>query len=347
MNLPIPPTVPYSIFLTLVFGVGLLRAAPDEGTLKVLKEREEKTLKVYQKVAPTVVALLSARSMQEGTGSGVIVSKDGLILTAWHVVDATGDDIIVMLSDGQRRKGKALGANKNRDAAMVRIVPEKEESFPFVEIAPSGSTELGDWCLAMGHPGGYDPLRPAPLRLGRILQQQGKNLLVSDCTLAGGDSGGPLFDLDGRLIGIHSSISGSLAHNMHVAAHVYHQDWKRMLEKERWGELKSLFSEPLPGYEDQLGAGNNRAVLGAKLDRRAQDGVLARDVIEGSPAQQGGMKAGDVIVKFDGKAIVEYADLHSSLSRAEPGSRVKIVVNRKGEKVELDVELGSRADFGR
>ena len=176
--------------------------------IQALRDREARIKAVHERVSPSIVALGSVDPQFQGWGSGVIVNETGLILTAGHVTEATGEDILVYLADGRQMVAKRLGANMNRDAAMAQLIPVNDsETFPYVEIAELNSTELGDWVVALGHPGGYDATRPAPLRAGRVIQKQGEKLIVTDCTLAGGDSGGAVFDLDGRLVGINSSIA--------------------------------------------------------------------------------------------------------------------------------------------
>ncbi len=317
---------------------------PEPDPIQILRDREAAVEAVFQRVSPSVVALGPSDPSIDGWGSGVIVSEDGLILTAGHVTEATGEDIFVYLADGRRFPGKRLGANMNRDASMAKIVSDGE-TFPYVDVAEPDTASLGDWVVAMGHPGGYDPERPAPLRIGRVLQKQSEKLLVTDCTLSGGDSGGALFDLEGRLIGIHSSIAQSYSHNIHVAMAVYHKFWDRMEAGEHWGKLKNLFEEALPGYESQVDRSQNRALLGANLDKRSRNGVLVREVPSGYPAAEGGMRPGDVIVGFDGQEVSEYVELFPLLSSLDPGDPVEIVVDRRGKKVTLEVRMGDRADF--
>ena len=315
--------------------------------LQELRDREANIQEVFKRVSPSVVALGSEDPRKQGWGSGVIVSEDGLILTAGHVTEATGDEIRVYLADGRVMVGERLGANMNRDAAMVQLVSvDESEKFPYVEVAEADTAELGDWVVAMGHPGGYDPTRPAPLRVGRVLQKQSDKLLVTDCTLAGGDSGGALFDLQGRLVGINSSIAQSLSHNMHVAMAVFHRGWDRMKaagDDGTWGELKNLFDEPLPGYESKIDKSGNRALLGASLDRRSRNGVLVREVRPGFPAAEGGLRSGDVITGFDGESVDDYVEFLPLLSKMEPGDQVEILVNRRGKEETIVVTMGDRA----
>src|SRR5437764_8264622 len=110
-------------------------------------------------------------------GSGVIINREGYILTAGHVSGATDRDAIIILPDGRRLRGRTLGANNGIDSGMV-LITEKAD-FPFVSMAKSADLKKGDWCLSLGHPGGYKPGRPPVVRVGR-LQDVNPKLLVSD-----------------------------------------------------------------------------------------------------------------------------------------------------------------------
>jgi S1-C subfamily serine protease len=144
--------------------------------------------------------------------SGVIITPDGLILSEFHVShqlpgepDASknsrrpGERTTVILDDGRELQAELLGANQTFDLSLLRMVGSGP--YPYVPLDPSAMIELGDWVLKLGHPMGYRQGRPPVVRLGRVLFQQ-SNIFVTDCLTTGGDSGGPFFDLGGRLVGI-------------------------------------------------------------------------------------------------------------------------------------------------
>ena len=143
--------------------------------------------KHVQQVASTATAATVALVSDGGeTGSGVIVTSRGLILTAAHVVG--GDEIMrVVFADGRVVKGRVLGANFTRDAAMVQIMDEG--NYPHVELGKSDELHVGDFVVALGHSKGFDPERRAPIRLGRLCTDGRQRFLISECTLIGGDSG--------------------------------------------------------------------------------------------------------------------------------------------------------------
>lgn len=169
--------------------------------------------------------------------------------------------------------------------------------------------------------------RPPPVRLGRIWHRDPYGAIYSDCTLIGGDSGGPLFDLDGRVIGIHSSIGGSLATNRHVATDSFRLHWNRMLQEETWG---TLHLDPDQG---------DLATMGVELDWASRDGARVRAVRLNAPAAAAGLQEGDLIVKFAGEAIASSIQLLRQLAEMRAGDEAAVAVNRSGEVVDLKVKL--------
>ncbi|MEO0476263.1 MAG: serine protease [Planctomycetota bacterium] len=161
-------------------------------------------------------------------GSGVIISEDGLVLTAAHVLPEAGGDIVIVLADGKQVAGKALGVNRGVDSGMAQIT--EPGKYPVAPVADNDTIWEGDWCIAFGHGGGVQTDRPAPMRLGRMLHvtsaSQPTRWLTTDCTVISGDSGGPLFDLEGNVIGIHSNIGMSVLVNRHVPISAYHAQWE-------------------------------------------------------------------------------------------------------------------------
>ncbi len=186
-----------------------------------LQRIQQRLQKLLPKAKEATVAVLG-----EGSGSGVIISRDGLILTAGHVCGKAGTELDIILSNGAMVKATSLGAIKLSDAGLVRLAPGR---YPFAKIAPAREAiPLGMWCFALGHPGGWDSRRGAVVRLGRVISQSSRTLR-SDCKLVGGDSGGPLFDLQGRVIAVHSRISKGADQNFHVPLTTYRVHWPEHL----------------------------------------------------------------------------------------------------------------------
>ena len=167
----------------------------------------EDLLQIENQIATTLdrakQAVVSIET-SDGAGSGVIVSADGLVLTAAHVIGERGKKLTVILHDGRKVSALSLGGSVFSDAGMLRM--DTNETFGFASIAEVKESKLGDWCYALGHPNGFNEFRGQVLRLGRIIGKQDETM-QTDCRLLGGDSGGPLFNLKGQVIGIHSRIS--------------------------------------------------------------------------------------------------------------------------------------------
>ena len=193
-----------------------------------LREIESQVESVVEKVTPAIVGLQIGQSR----GTGVIVSGDGLVLTAAHVVDKPGTAVVVTTPDKKRFAGISLGTFSSLDAGMLKITT-KSKDLPHVELGDSEQIKPGMWCIAMGHPLGYKPDRTPVVRIGRVLLNQ-PQVLQTDCPLISGDSGGPLFDLDGKLIGINSRIGMELSMNFHIPIKVFQDNWDRLKKGENF-----------------------------------------------------------------------------------------------------------------
>jgi len=255
-------------------------------------------------------------------GSGVIISKDGYVLTAAHVAGKANRDVIFFLPDGTKMKGKTLGLNRTLDAGLMKINDAKD--LPFAEMGIANKLNEGQWCLATGHPGGYQDDRKPVLRLGRILLSTNE-AITTDCTLVGGDSGGPLFDMQGKVIGINSRIATALSANMHVPVSTYKETWDRLTKAEEWGYF--------PGQKPSLGVVGEEGATEAKLASVNPD----------SPAEKAGLKAGDIILTFDGVTITNFASLAAEVQKCQPGAEVTIEVKRGDEtKTFSKVKIGRK-----
>ncbi len=301
--------------------------SPD--SVEELKDFQSKVKATTTKVTPATVGLL----VGAGAGSGVIVSDDGLILTAAHVIGVPDTDVIVVLADGTRVRAKSLGLNSKFDSGMAKItgkVPKTASwpgadkgKWPKADLGASKVLKKGQWVISLGHHGGPKQDRTPPLRVGRYEYTNNvEKFLRSDCTLVGGDSGGPLFDLDGRVIGIHSRIGPFIEMNMHVPVDTFKDEWDKLLAGEDIGAAP--------------------AALGADLDLDL-DAPTVQKVDRGTPAGRAGMKVGDVIKTFDDHPVKTRDDLKKRLAKAKSGQEVEIEVERGGETVVLTVVLGDKS----
>lgn len=318
-------------FYSLIFVfLSILMPQVSLGSIEELKERERKVKKVVSELMPTVVAVVG--NDQPATGSGVIINEDGLIMTAGHVTEAAGKELTIIFPDGRSVKGESLGANRTRDAGLARIT--EDGKWPFAKIGDSKKAKLGEWLIAMGHPGGYDLNRSPPIRLGRLISSGSMGMLRTDCTLVGGDSGGPLFNLEGEVIGIHSSIGGSLAENRHVPSSVFKAGWDRMLAGEIWGSLGMMAA----------GVNPDRPMLGVRMnDSNGQ--VTVDKVFPNSPAKRAGIEDGDVILKIDGIAAEQMSDVVDQVSSSSAGDVLEVQIMRDDKEQSFKVKLVSWEDL--
>lgn len=303
-----PVTMSVSVELRRIFA-GVPRGAED------LKAMQAHLRTLSERVMPCTVAIV----LHNGMGSGVIVSEDGYVLTAGHVAGRAGRDVTFIMHDGRSVKGKSLGANHGIDSGLLKITAKRK--WPYAEIGHSRDLANGQWCLATGHPGGYQRGRSPPLRVGRVLMQS-KRVVITDCTLVGGDSGGPLFDAHGKVVGIHSRIGDEIQENLHIPIDTYRTTWHRLAGGETWGGRAP--GGPYIGVVEAANA--NNAKIGEVLDGRAAD--------------QAGIRKGDVIVKFGDQPIADFAALVAAVGSTEPGDLAKIELRRGTETITLHLTIG-------
>lgn len=301
-----------------------------EITEESITKTEDKVREVARKALPCTVALIPAGKVEKmGSGSGVIVKEYGLILTAAHVTMEMGEEVTVIFPDGKRVPGKVLGSDFSRDSGMVQITVEGEK-FPFVELGDSKTLKENDWTIAMGHAGGFDKERTPPVRLGRVLYNDENKFITTDSTLIGGDSGGPLFDEEGKLIGIHSNIGFSLSQNNHVPISTFIDNWDRLEKGDRFGgkENGGLLENP------------ERPTIGAALrDAPDGEGAVVSNVISKSPAEKAGVKKGDKIIRVEDEVMQNSAAVTAAIRKRKAGDSLRFTVESGEETKELTIEL--------
>jgi serine protease Do len=289
-------------------------------TLADLRSMQQHVEALAARVSPAVVAV----EVGSGSGSGVIISADGLVLTAGHVCGGPDRDVRFTFPDGKTARGKTLGANHENDTGLMRITDRGP--WPHAEMGDLRQALVGDWVLALGHPGGFDLRRSLVVRLGRIIRLD-PDTLQTDCTISPGDSGGPLFDMHGRIIGIHSAISISVAENFHVAVTEFYEGWNLLVKA--------------PAGNNQ--ADKPQAYVGAK-GTDDPDGCRLTAVDEDGPAAKAGLKVGDLVVKVDGREVKLYASLLRWVAETEPGETLNVEVKRGDKLLTLEVKLEASAE---
>ncbi len=279
-------------------------------SLDELRLLEQHVKRVLEKVRPATVALSTG-------GSGVVVTEDGYILTCAHVNQKPGRVFTVTFPDGRHVRAVTLGNNHGVDAGLAKI--SEEGSYPFVSMGSSADVEPGQWCLAVGYPVSFVPGKDPAVRMGRV-QVNKPRMIVTDCTIMGGDSGGPLFDLDGKVIGISSRVNNSIETNIHVPIDSYKENWERLVAQYDWSD------------EDR------RSYLGITRDD-STEGVVIKDVKSQSPAEKAGVQVGDRLVEFDGRSIDNFDELLARMNERQPKDKVKLTVERGSKKLMLMAQL--------
>jgi serine protease Do len=267
-------------------------------------------------------------------GSGFIISGDGYILTNNHVVDHA-DKITVRLQDRRTLTAKVIGTDPTYDIAVLKV--DAGGSLPAVSIGDSRSLKPGQWVLAIGSPFGFDYTVTQGIvsAVGRNLGQQDQpytSFIQTDVPINRGNSGGPLFDLQGRVVGVNSQIYSNTGDYMGVSFSIPIDVAMNAVQ-----QIKSK------GYvsRGQLGVTmqpvSDDIVKAFKLDSGA--GAAVVDVSPNSGAAKAGIQAGDIILSYNGQALQQAADLPPLVGMTKPGSRVPVEILRNGKKQTLDVTV--------
>ena len=271
-----------------------------------------------------------------GQGSGFILRDDGIVLTNAHVVDGA-DEVTVKLSDKREYKAKVLGADKTSDVAVLKI---DARGLPTVKLGNSANARVGEWVLAIGSPFGFESSATAG-----IISAKSRSLpddsyvpfIQTDVAVNPGNSGGPLFNMAGEVIGINSQIFSktggyqglSFAIPIEVAMRIEEQLVKTgKVQRGRLGiSIQNL---------DQS--------LAESFGMKKPAGALVSSVENGSPAEKAGVEPGDVILSFNGKELSSSAELPPLVADIQPGQSAKLQIWRKGASRNLDVKIGALKD---
>lgn len=268
----------------------------------------------------------------QSLGSGFIISTDGYILTNAHVVSAA-DEMLVKLSDKREFKAKLIGADKRTDVALIKI---DASNLPKVTIGDPAKLKVGEWVAAIGSPFGLENTMTAGIvsAKGRALPQENYvPFIQTDVAINPGNSGGPLFNLSGEVVGINSQIysrsggSMGLSFSIPIDVAIDISNQLKDIGKISRGWLGVAIQELTKELAESFGMKNT-------------NGALIAGVEKDSPADKGGLEAGDVITNFDGTAIIESGDLPRVVGSTKPNKLVEVVVLRKGKVKKLSFRLG-------
>jgi serine protease Do len=273
-------------------------------------------------------AELEARSL----GSGFIISAEGLIVTNNHVIDGA-EEILVFLTDGTRLPAKIVGADDKTDLAVLKI--DAGRKLPFVEFGDSDKAEVGDWVMAIGNPfglGGSVTLGIVSARNRDISSGPYDNFIQTDASINQGNSGGPLFDMDGKVVGINTAIIAQGGSSLGIGFAVPVNLAKPVIDQ------LTEFGETRRGW---LGVGIQEVTddIASSLGRPNTFGALVIDITKDGPSD-GVLEEGDLILSFDGKAVERMKDLPRIVAETPVSKAVKVKVLRDGKEAEFDITLG-------
>jgi len=269
-------------------------------------------------------------------GSGFIISADGLVVTNNHVIEHA-DEIEVVTSDGTRYPAKVKGRDPKTDLALLEI--ETDESLPHVELGDSDDAKVGDWVVAVGNPFGLGGTVTAGIisARGRDLQSGPfDDFLQIDAPINRGNSGGPLFDVEGRVIGINTAIYSPSGGNVGIGFAI-----PSTMAKDIIGQLRAQGSVERGWLGVQIQPVTK--IVAESLGLKKQQGALVASVVPDSPAERAGIKAGDVIVRMNGEDLDDFKDLPKLVAKAKAGSESTLEVRRQGKTRKLEVEIGRMA----
>ena len=269
-------------------------------------------------------------------GSGFVISEDGYVVTNNHVIEGA-DEITIEFFSGQELLAKVIGTDANTDIALLKV--EAEEPLPFVTFGDSDAARVGDWVVAMGNPlgQGFSVSAGIVSARNRALSGTYDDYLQTDAAINRGNSGGPLFNMDGEVVGVNTAIlspnGGSIGIGFSMASNVVARVVDQLKE---YGETR-------------------RGWLGVRIQDVTEDiadgidglevasGALITDVPEG-PAREAGLKTGDVIMQFDGVDVADTRGLVRQVGNSPVGATVRVTVLRDGKSQTIKVTLGRRED---
>jgi S1-C subfamily serine protease len=289
--------------------------------------------RVYAAAGPGVVSVRAGGA----SGTGFVVDRDGTIVTNAHVVQGEDRASVRFGDRGRSIRATVLGIDASSDLAALRVDPSRVRDLRPIPRANSDEVQVGDDVVAIGHPFGLERTATAGIvsGVGRRIQApngfQIDKVIQTDAAINPGNSGGPLLDARGRVIGINSQIAtGGNRGNVGVGFAVPSNTLNRVIERLKHGQR---ISRPY------LGITTNALVLGGS-------GARVADVAPGGPADDAGLREGDIIVEVDGRRIDQSDEVSSAIAGKRPGDTVQIVISRDGDRRTVEVRLGSRPDRG-
>ena len=270
---------------------------------------------------------------QRGLGSGFIIDRDGTILTNYHVVDGA-EKVVVTLSDGKSFDAKVLGRDQKTDIAIVKI--DAGHELPVATIGDSDQLQVGEWVIAIGNPFGLDHTVTSG-----IVSAKGRQIgagpydsfIQTDASINPGNSGGPLLNMRGEVVGINTAIFSQSGGNIGIGFAIPSNLVKGLVPQLKdkgkvvRGYLGTVIQRITPELADTLGLKSPR-------------GALVAETSKDGPAERAGIRAGDVIVEFNGKEVKDSTDLPLQVASVPPGKTVQMKILRDSKEMSLPITVG-------
>jgi serine protease Do len=279
------------------------------------------------------------KQIRRGQGSGFIITSDGYILTNNHVVEGA-EKITVKFSDDKELPAKVIGRDPETDVAVIKV---DANNLPTVQLGDSDKLKVGEWVIAIGNPFGLSHTVTAGIvsakGRSRIGLSEYEDFIQTDAAINFGNSGGPLLNIDGKVVGINSAIfsrSGSymgigFAIPINMAKYVYEKI--RADGKVTRGYMGIYAEDASPEMAEHFGV-------------KGRNGILVDKVIVDSPAGKGGIEKGDIIVKMNGKAVNDWNNFRYEIARLSPGTKITLTVIRNSEEKDIEVKLEAKESKG-
>jgi len=280
---------------------------------------------IYRRAAPGVVEI-STFGGTAGTGSGFVLDKAGSIVTSEHVVDGAST-VTVRLASGREEEARVLGADQASDIALLRVAAPGDELHP-LPLGDSDAVSIGDPVVAIGNPLGLERSLTAGVVSGvnrTIESPSGASIagaIQTDAALNPGNSGGPLLDAQGRVIGVNAQVATAGAGNAGIGYAVPVNTVRRVVAQLKAGRTPA------------------RAYMGVRIEQALGGGARIVEVVPGSPASRAGLRVGDVVLAADGRDIRSYDELPALTAERAPGEKVTLRVRRNGRTLMITVTLG-------
>lgn len=283
---------------------------------------------------------------QSGLGSGVIIDKEGYILTNEHVI-GEADKITVTLPDGRELKAEVKGTDRRSDLAVIKI---SGSNFPVAALGDSDNLKIGQWVVAIGNPFGFALSNPEPTvtagvvsalhrSLGRIASgdRDYGDLIQTDAAINPGNSGGPLVNLKGEVVGINVAIFSTSGGYQGIGFAVPVNSAKRIVSKLIEGKkiVYGWLGVTVQNLDEKLAE---------YFNLEEKKGVLVSKILAGSPAKKAGIKEGDIIIRFNNEEINNVNTLIKLVGNIEAGKKVKVGLFRDKKSIDLEVEIGPRPE---